>query len=307
MDSKINVSIPEKLQFEFCEHLKSQSFNSFLDNQQSNSSLKNLFHLNNHSSYISNLSSRELKTFFDKYFIKNMGLEWIALHNPNNSSQSSINREGCIFTLDFDEHGRTLAASNHNHHIEVWDMGKKKMKKLIRDHKEIVTGLQFFKRDSSHMMSCSLDKTIKLWKDFKCVHTFLDHSDWVRCLSVSDSNRNFLSGCVSSVIKLWDLEKQIVTSSIVNANPDPDHMNTVNSLSFFNDDKMFLCGLRDGIVKVFDIRTNLSSPNITNEFKAHKLKLNSIKTNHNNTYLLSSGRDSVARLWDFRKLPVRRI
>jgi WD40 repeat protein len=44
---------------------------------------------------------------------------------------------------------------------------------------------------------------------------------------------------------------------------------------------------------------------IIQDFKAHNLKLNSVKFSKNDMYLLSSGRDNVARLWDKRMLPVK--
>ena len=153
------------------------------------------------------------------------------------------------------------------------------------------------------MMSCSLDKTIKLWKDFDCIHTFLDHNDWVRCLSISSDNKYFLSGCVSSVIKYWDLNEKKVLHSFNNSNDNPDLLNTVNSLNFMsNNTNIFMTGLRSGSVKIFDVR---NANKLVKEFKAHKFKLNSVKFNKDDKYLLSSGRDSVARLWDFRKLPVK--
>jgi WD40 repeat protein len=152
------------------------------------------------------------------------------------------------------------------------------------------------------MMTCSLDKTIKLWKNFNCIDTFTDHNDWVRCLSISKDNQRFLSGCVSSVIKLWDLPKKKVLHSFNNSNDNPDLLNTVNSLHFMGDDpNVFMTGLRSGAVKIFDVR---KSNKLVREFKAHKFKLNSVKFNKDNKYLLSSGRDSLARLWDFRNLPV---
>ena len=93
------------------------------------------------------------------------------------------------------------------------------------------------------MMSSSLDKTIKLWKDFKCIHTYLDHNDWIRCLGISPSNSYFLSGCVSSVIKGWDLNTNQVVFTMSNSNLDQSFLNTVNSLAFQNSsDNIFLCG-----------------------------------------------------------------
>jgi WD40 repeat protein len=290
---------------EFCEHLKQKFFNPFVNKYVAKPDcIKNFYCLKNLSVCKNVYSKNEVKDYIDQYMINNINMEWVALNNPQNLSLNSLNREGCIFTIAFDDTGETMAASNHNHHIEIWDMQRKRIKKTIYDHKEIVTGLEFFHGNSNMMMSCSLDKTIKLWRDNENIDTFLDHSDWVRCIAMSGNNKFFLSGCVSSVIKFWDLNEKKVLMSISNPNPDPDLLNTVNSLQFMNtDDNIFLCGLRNGTVKIFDRRID-SNFSIVKEFKAHKNKLNSIKFNKSDMHLLSSGRDSTARLWDFRKLPV---
>lgn len=298
-------------QFNFCPHIKTLDLNDFVtyDYSSNLNSIPNLYNLINNPKLNTYTRERE-KKIYDNFFIRNISLDWVALYNQQNISFESINRDGCIFTVSFSDDGSVMASSNHNHNIEIWDTEQRKIKKVITDHKEIVTGLEFFHNSSNiqtentYMMSCSLDKTIKLWKDYQSVHTYLDHSDWVRCLAISKYNKYFLSGCVSSVIKLWDIEKSSVINTISNVNPDPELLNTVNSLAFMNSsENVFLCGLRNGMVKIFDSRIN--KPNLlVKEFKAHKSKLNTVKFNSKDKFLLSSGRDSIIRLWDYRKLPV---
>lgn len=71
--------------------------------------------------------------------------------------------------------------------------------------------------------SCSLDKTIKLWRRGRVVHSFEDHKgqlarqfptrwantylliDWLRCLALTVDDATLLSGCVSSFIYGWDV------------------------------------------------------------------------------------------------------
>lgn len=288
--------------YKFCFHIKNLFLNSFVDNYLNNDKeVKNFYSARNIS------SSDSLKNYFDNYFIPRISLDWIALANPHNLSFSSINREGCVFTLNFNHLGNIMASSNHNHNIEIWDMKEKKLVKTLTDHTEIVTGLEYFHNEDKNMMTCSIDKTIKLWKDYECIHTFTEHSDWVRCLSISSSNKLFLSGCVSSIVKLWDLETQKVIQTISNPNPEPEVLNTVNSLAFMNhNENVFLSGLRNGMVKLYDTRMGSSSnPNGTIvQFKAHRNKLNTVKFSKMNTHLLTGGRDSAVRLWDFRNLPI---
>jgi WD40 repeat protein len=300
---KTTKSPNEETKYSFCHHIKSSFYNLFISKYDSDNS-KNLFNLTKQLDK-TKLTSEIVHNITTNYFLDNIGLDWVALYNSQSLSQNPSNKDGCIFTLAFDKYAEHLASSNHNHNIEIWDLKEKKIKKVITNHKEIVTGLEYFQSDPSYMMSCSLDKTIKLWKDYTPIHTFIEHSDWVRCIAVSQSSKYFLSGCVSSIIKLWDLEYRRVICSISNQNPEPDLLNTVNSLLFTNNNEnIFLSGLRNGSVKLFDLRLHEKGDMLVKEFKAHKLKLNSVKLNHDDKYILTSGRDSLIRLWDFRKLPV---
>ena len=187
--------------------------------------------------------------------MKNNALDWVVLNNPQNISLNSMNKEGCIFAMNFNDTGNLMASSNHHHTIEIWDIKSKKLKKIMSSHNEIVTGVEFFhgNKDNELLLSCSLDKTIKLWKNYTNVHTFLEHSDWVRCISVREDNLQFLSGCVSSIVKLWDIPTQRVIGSITNQSPDSTSLTTVNSLNFLDiNPHLFIIGLRNGDVKICD-------------------------------------------------------
>ncbi len=207
-----------------------------------------------------------------------------------------------MFTIQFDDLGKYLLSSTHNHNIEIWDTSIKKLRKTITDHLEIVTSIEFFNKSEEFFMSSSIDKTVKLWKNYDCIHTFKDHEDWIRCIGISKSNKYFLSGCVSSIVKGWDLETRKVLFTLSNKHEDSNFLNTVNSLNFLNyDDSNFICALRDGSIKIFDTRVK---DMLQVSFKAHEVKLNSVKISHSDRYYLSSGRDNIIRLWDSRKLPV---
>ena len=316
---------------DYCPHIFDHFVNSYMnsklkrmttENEETNINNK---HINNKIIYFQNLSlfQNSYKSFYyygynqsknllNNFFLKNISLDWVILNNPQNLSINSMNREGCIFSMSFNDTGNLMASSNHYHTIEIWDMKQRKIKEIISSHSEIVTGVEFFhkKEDNEYFLSCSLDKTIKLWKNYKNIHTFLEHSDWVRCISIREDNQQFLSGCVSSVVKLWDIPTQRVIGSIINQNSDPTSLTTVNSLNFMNNNpNLFIIGLRSGEVKIFDCRIQNKNDNyiknvgFVQSFKAHQKKLNTAKLNKSDKYILTSGRDSLLRLWDMRKLP----
>ena len=256
----------------------------------------------------------QTKNIFNSFLVNNLTLDWVLLNNPQNFSFKSMNKEGCIFAMNFNDTGNLMGSTNHHNTIEIWDLKTKQIKTILSSHSEIVTGIEFFHKneDNESFITCSLDKTIKLWKNYKNIHTFLEHSDWVRCISIRDDNTRFLSGCVSSVIKLWDIPSRRIIGSIINQNPDINTLTTVNSLNFMNNDpNLFIIGLRSGEVKICDSRIQNKNDKyqknigIVQTFKAHKNKLNTVKLNRNDKYILTSGRDSCLRLWDLRKLPTK--
>ena len=266
---------------------------------------------NNFKSY-NYLGYRQSHNLFDSFLLNNLSIDYLILNNPHNLSINSMVREGCIFCLNFNDTGNLMGTSNQEKTMEIWDMTTKQLKQKISAHNELVTDIKFFHNelDNQYMLSSSLDKTILLWKNLKCVHTFMEHSDWVRCLSIRQDNNQFLSGCVSSVVKLWDIPTQRVIASVKNKIEDKNVLATVNSLCFLNENKnLFLVGLRSGEVKLFDQRIKNKNDEFTKNmgivhcFKAHYKKLNNCILNSTDKYLVTSSRNSLIRLWDFRKLP----
>ena len=306
---KINLSIDEN---NFKQN-KSQENEKEKDKEKNNIiyGLNLSMFQNNLKSY-NYLGYRQSQNLFNSFLLNNLNIDYLILNNPQNLSINSMVRDGCIFCLNFNDTGNLLGTSNQDHTMEIWDMTTKQLKQKIFAHNEIVTDIEFFHNelDNQYMLSSSLDKTIRLWKNLKCIHTFMEHSDWVRCLNIKQDNTQFLSGCVSSVVKLWDIPTQRVIASVKNLNEDKNVLATVNSLCFLNENpNLFLTGLRSGEVKLFDQRIKNKNDEFTknmgcvNCFKAHYKKLNNCIINSTDKYLVTSSRNSLIRLWDFRKLP----
>ena len=331
----------KNIEYKYCPHILNHFLNPFLNSTlekinlslddgkpQQNKSLdkekekekekNNIIYGTNLSMFQNNFKSynylgyRQSHNLFDSFLLNNLSIDYLILNNPQNLSINSMVREGCIFCLNFNDTGNLMATSNQEKTMEIWNMTTKQLKQKISAHNELVTDIQFFHNelDNQYMLSSSLDKTILLWKNLKCVHTFMEHSDWVRCLSIRQDNTQFLSGCVSSVVKLWDIPTQRVIASIKNKTEDKNVLSTVNSLCFLNENKnLFLVGLRSGEVKLFDQRIKNKNDEFTKNmglvhcFKAHYKKLNNCILNSTDKYLFTSSRNSLIRLWDFRKLP----
>ncbi len=96
--------------------------------------------------------------------------------------------EGCHFCIRFSPDGARVATAAAQS-IEIWHTGgrgpPRLQHRLDQGHSEIVTHLVWSHHQSrasseehepmGDFFSCSLDKTIKLWRDCRVVHSFDDH------------------------------------------------------------------------------------------------------------------------------------
>jgi len=242
------------------------------------------------------LNATDYHNFGVESTIQHLEESWISIVNPPPNAQ---NEESCLFMLNFNKDGKIMVTSSVNV-IDIWDAKTKDKLRSLTDHSEIVTSVEWLKSPMDDVfISCSLDKTMKIWRNYSCVQTLNHHQDWLRCMSISKDNQYLISGCVSSVIWGYDLQKQQPIFSIANKD-GKTNLNTINSLNFQQDSYIFLSGTRDGFIKLYDVRSNPVKP--IQEIYSHKMKLNSAVFGQDNNIILSAGRDSTARLWDLRML-----
>lgn len=69
-----------------------------------------------------------------------------------------------------------------------------------------------------------------------------------------------VTGCVSSMVMLWDVETMNYINKIEhNTDDQKNFLNTINTLCFQNNSDLFLCGTRDGCLRIYDPRATSSS------------------------------------------------
>eukprot|EP01125_Pyxidicula_operculata_P021696 TRINITY_DN851_c0_g3_i2.p1 TRINITY_DN851_c0_g3~~TRINITY_DN851_c0_g3_i2.p1 ORF type:complete len:664 (+),score=145.38 TRINITY_DN851_c0_g3_i2:91-2082(+) len=237
------------------------------------------------------------KRSLKKYAVSFLGIDEVL----------QINEEiGCLFCMEYSPNGSYLATAGACY-VQIWDMNEKKCIYNIQDHAEIATAFKWFNTDitgnKSMFVSGSLDKTLRLYKDYKCVKVMNEHKDWIRCLGLSFDNSTLVSGCVSSGIVGWDTEcaRPLWRVDKAHSFPTGNELDTINSLEFsYTDNHMFASGARDGFLKIWDVR-DMKSPSMV--IRTHMGKLNSIVFSpSDDLYILTAGRDDTVRLWDMRKL-----
>eukprot|EP00347_Sterkiella_histriomuscorum_P005068 403358022 len=238
--------------------------------------------------------------------------------NPNQSNTNNIQNsgigindqparmhDGCIFALEIDHNAMQIAASNEQCQIFFWNLATRELIKQVKEHSEFVTSIRFFHNQPDMFYTSSLDRTIRLWKDYQSIQVYQEHQDWIRTLSLSTQDKYLISGCVSAQIFCWDplTGQPIIKINNVSESlqSNENYLNTINCLSFSNQsEEIFVAGSRDGIAKIYDIRCNPSQLGAVQTFKVHSNKLNHINFSNDDRLLLSSGRDNSIRLWDLR-------
>ncbi|EGC36119.1 hypothetical protein DICPUDRAFT_151469 [Dictyostelium purpureum] len=155
----------------------------------------------------------------------------------------------------------------------------------------------------SSFLSCSLDHSINIYRNFELVTSLTEHDDWLKSMAVTSDSTFLLSGCASSTICGWDLTRGSVRFKIEKAHPASDstgNLNTVNSLKFSNfNSNVFASGSRYGTMRLWDIREGFKTPLFS--IQAHN-KLNLLHFTKDDRHILTSGRDNAIRLWDIRAL-----
>ncbi|KIW50498.1 hypothetical protein PV05_09302 [Exophiala xenobiotica] len=187
--------------------------------------------------------------------------------------------------------GRVLAAGDETGAIQVFDVNSRAILKTWKDQKQAVHTVKWSLRESTSLMSCGDDRTVRLWDlpSESRVESFRGHQDYVRTGSFlpSQASNLLVSGSYDQTVRLWDpriptgavmtfkhiasvedvlcmpsgtailasAENQIAVLDIVAGRPlhmIKNHQKTVTSLCLASNGTRVISGGLDGHMKVFE-------------------------------------------------------
>ena len=113
-----------------------------------------------------------------------------------------IGHEGNVCSMSYSH--CQLISSSWDCTAIVWNLKEFVPKYILSGHESSVWDCQVLGEDQ--YLTCSADKTIRLWHGKSEVKQFVDHLDVIRKLLILEGGEQFLSCSNDGTIKLWDLQ-----------------------------------------------------------------------------------------------------
>lgn len=122
---------------------------------------------------------------------------------------------------------------------------------VFKGHTSTIRQVQF-SGDGESILTCSDDKTIKVWATprTRFQYTLAGHMNWVRSAKFSPDSRLIASGSDDKTVKLWDLSSKSCVKTYW------DHTGMVTSVAFHPSGTIVASASTDKSIKLFDIRTH---------------------------------------------------
>lgn len=162
----------------------------------------------------------------------------------------------------------------------------------MRPHTSSVRSVDF-SMDSRYLLTCSDDKTIKLFtvQNRKFVRSFHGHANWVRTAVFSPDGTAIASGSDDKTIRIWDTATGICTNVLY------DHTEPITAIRWSADGRTLAGAAADGNIKLWDTK----SWKLLQHYAAHTSATCSLSFHPSNNYLISGSLDNTIKIWDLRE------
>ncbi|KAG2461875.1 CSTF1 factor, partial [Polypterus senegalus] len=168
--------------------------------------------------------------------------------------------------------------------------------RTLYDHVDEVTCLAFHPTEQI-LASGSRDYTLKLFDyskpSAKRAFKYIQEAEMLRSISFHPSGDFLLVGTQHPTLRLYDVN---TFQCYVSSNPRDQHTDTISGVSYNPTANSYVTCSKDGSIKLWD---GVSNRCVATFEKAHDgAEVCSAIFSKNSKYILSSGKDSVAKLWE---------
>lgn len=192
--------------------------------------------------------------------------------------------DASVLCLQFSLEENTLISGSSDHSMLVWNFANGKPMARLTGHTESLLNLRF---DKNLLVSCSKDKTIKLWSrqaPFECIRTLVGHTAAVNAVQfVGD---RIVSASGDRKMKLWDANTGECLHTF------SEHDRGIACLQF--DGPTIVCGSSDQTIKIIDVATGL----LVHTLDGHSALVRTLQTQGRR--IVSGSYDETVRIWQDR-------
>merc|ERR1711907_549069 len=172
-------------------------------------------------------------------------------------------------------------------------------KRSLQGHSHFVEDV-VLSSDGAFALSCSWDRTLRLWdlKNGVTSKAFVGHEKDVLSVAFSADNRQIVSASRDRTIKLWNTLGEC-KYTIGEQGTNEGHSEWVSCVNFVPNQQnpAIVSGGWDKIVKVW----NMSNCKLRTNLVGHSGYINAVTVSPDGSLCASGGKDGVAMLWDLNE------
>ncbi|PZO39369.1 MAG: hypothetical protein DCF19_13960 [Pseudanabaena frigida] len=233
---------------------------------------------------------------FSGLTIRDCDLRSLNLHRVN-FSQASF--RDCLFaatfggitSVAFSPDGLSLATSDTNGEIQIWDVSNGKQLFNCKEHNSWIWHVAFSPKYPI-LASCGQDHTIKLWNtnNGECFKTLHGHSNIVTAIAFSSDGQLIASSSTDRTVKIWN---SVTDESIQTLE---GHCACVWSVDFHPKGQLLASAGEDNTIKLW----NLETGSCVQTLQGHQYWVKAIVFSPNGKILASGSFDCTVKIWDLQ-------
>ncbi|KAG0055956.1 general transcription repressor [Gryganskiella cystojenkinii] len=211
-----------------------------------------------------------------------------------------------IRSVCFSPDGKFLATGAEDKLIRIWEIGRKKIRMVLKGHDQDIYSLDF-SRDGRIIVSGSGDQTARVWdmETSKCIHELTvgdeDLKDaGVTSVAISPDGRLVAAGSLDRMVRVWDTHSGKLLEKL------EGHKESVYSVVFTPDGKTLISGSLDKTLKAWDLnlsgwyhgQNNGRRTICKSTFTGHKDFVLSVAVSPDGKWVVSGSKDRGVQFWD---------
>ncbi|KAF8305022.1 WD40 repeat-like protein [Clavulina sp. PMI_390] len=206
--------------------------------------------------------------------------------------------------------GKLVAAGDASGLIQIFDINSRAILRTLDEHKLPVHVTKFSAGNTTQLLSCSDDFTVRLWDipSQTSINTFADHDDYVRSGHIMPSNPSLLlTGSYDSTVRLWDARTGsctmtmscMATSPSTNSSGEKtlvgERVPVYDVLPFASGTMALSASGPSGVIRLWDL---VAGGKCVRAMSNHQKAVTTLAFDGSGSRVLSGGLDHMVKVYD---------